>query len=117
MPIIKYKDGNNNWVETNISSLLLPDAYIKDASVSENTLTLTKKDDTEIVFTPSGGSGGGANADEATIITNAEGKLETAIGGKWVDGLVDGPVIATVYGTGQDVSQYITYNVKPVVCE
>ena len=85
MPIIKYNDGNK-WVETNISSLLLPDAYIKDASVSENTLTLTKKDDTEVVFTPSGGSGGGANADEATIITNAEGKLETAIGGKWVDG-------------------------------
>ena len=56
-------------------------------------------------------AGGGANADEATIITNAEGKLETAIGGKWVDGLVDGPTIATVYGTGQDVSEYITYNV------
>ena len=31
-----------------------PDAYIKDASVSGNTLTLTKKDDTEVVFTPSG---------------------------------------------------------------
>lgn len=36
-----------------------PDVYIKDASVSGNTLTLTKKDDTEVVFTPSGGSGGG----------------------------------------------------------
>lgn len=33
-----------------------PNAYIKDASVSGNTLTLTKKDDTEVVFTPSGGS-------------------------------------------------------------
>lgn len=33
-----------------------PDAYIKDASISGNTLTLTKKDDTEVVFTPSGGS-------------------------------------------------------------
>lgn len=31
-------------------------------------------------------AGGGASADEATIITNAEGKLETTIGGKWVDG-------------------------------
>ena len=30
-----------------------PQKYIKDASVSGNTLTLTKKDDTEIVFTPS----------------------------------------------------------------
>lgn len=36
------------------------DAYIKDASVSGNTLTLTKKDDTEVVFTPSGGSGDGS---------------------------------------------------------
>lgn len=35
------------------------DAYIKDASVNGNTLTLTKKDDTQVVFTPSGGSGGG----------------------------------------------------------
>lgn len=38
-----------------------PDAYIKNASVSGNTLTLTKKDDTEVVFTPSGGSGGGGS--------------------------------------------------------
>ena len=38
-----------------------PDAYIKNASVSGNTLTLTKKDDTEVVFTPSGGSSGGNN--------------------------------------------------------
>lgn len=30
-----------------------PEKYIKDASVSGNTLTLTKKDDTEVVFTPS----------------------------------------------------------------
>lgn len=37
-----------------------PEKYIKDASVSGNTLTLTKKDDTEVVFTPSGGSGGGS---------------------------------------------------------
>lgn len=36
-----------------------PEKYIKDASVSGNTLTLTKRDDTEVVFTPSGGSGGG----------------------------------------------------------
>ena len=38
-----------------------PNAYIKDASVSGNTLTLTKKDDTEVVFTPSGGSVGGVS--------------------------------------------------------
>lgn len=38
-----------------------PNAYIKDVSVNGNTLTLTKKDDTEVVFTPSGGSGGGVS--------------------------------------------------------
>lgn len=38
-----------------------PDAYIKAASVSGNTLTLTKKDDTNVVFTPSGGSSGSSN--------------------------------------------------------
>ena len=38
-----------------------PDVYIKDASVSGNTLTLTKKDNTNVVFTPSGGSGGGVS--------------------------------------------------------
>ena len=82
-------DGNTITIADGVISTkggVEPDAYIKDASVSGNTLTLTKKDDTEVVFTPSGGSGGGANADEATIITNAEGKLETTIGGKWVDG-------------------------------
>ena len=36
-----------------------PEKYIKDASVNGNTLTLTKKDDTQVAFTPSGGSGGG----------------------------------------------------------
>ncbi len=38
-----------------------PEKYIKDASVNGNTLTLTKKDDTEVAFTPSGGSGGGVS--------------------------------------------------------
>lgn len=38
-----------------------PEKYIKDASVSGNTLTLTKKDNTNVVFTPSGGSGGGVS--------------------------------------------------------
>ena len=61
MAVIKYKDGNE-WVEVSGGGgLLLPDEYIKDASVSGNTLTLTKKDDTEVVFTPSGGSGGGVS--------------------------------------------------------
>lgn len=47
-----------------------PDAYIKDASVSGNTLTLTKKDDTEVVFTPSGGSSGDGSSYTLPAATN-----------------------------------------------
>lgn len=89
-----------------------PDEYIKSATVDGNKLTLTKKDNTTVDFEPSGGgSGGGASADESTIITNAEGKLETAIGGKWVDGLVDGPVIIDIGTTSNDVSSILTYDI------
>lgn len=58
-------DGNTITIADGVISAVgssggEPDAYIKDASVSGNTLTLTKKDDTEIVFTPSGSGGSGA---------------------------------------------------------
>lgn len=46
----------NGVISSTASGSAEPDAYIKDASVSGNTLTLTKKDDTEVVFTPTGGS-------------------------------------------------------------
>lgn len=50
----------NGVISSTASGSTEPDAYIKDASVSGNTLTLTKKDNTNIVFTPSGGSSGGS---------------------------------------------------------
>ena len=56
-------DGNTITIADGVISSVgsaEPDAYIKDASVSGNTLTLTKKDNTNIVFTPSGGSSGGS---------------------------------------------------------
>ena len=49
----------NGVISSTASGSTEPDAYIKDASVSGNTLTLTKKDNTNVVFTPSGGSSGG----------------------------------------------------------
>ena len=52
-------DGNTITIADGVISSVgstEPDAYIKDASVSGNTLTRTKKDDTNVVFTPSGGS-------------------------------------------------------------
>lgn len=51
----------NGVISSTASGSAEPDAYIKDASVSGNTLTLTKKDDTNVVFTPSGGSSGGGS--------------------------------------------------------
>ena len=51
------------------SGLLLPNEYIKDASVSGNTLTLTKKDDTAVVFTP---SGGGSSAVQGYAFTSGK---------------------------------------------
>ena len=51
----------NGVISSTASGSAEPDAYIKDASVSGNTLTLTKKDNTNIVFTPSGGSSGGGD--------------------------------------------------------
>lgn len=88
----------------------IPTEYVKSASVDGNKLTLTNKDNTTVEFEPSGG-GSGANADEETIITNAEGKLETVIGGKWVDGLVDGPTIIDINTTSTDVSSILTYDI------
>ena len=55
--------GNNITIENGVISATggsggsEPDAYLKSASVSGNTLTLTNKDNTTINFTPSEGSG------------------------------------------------------------
>lgn len=54
-----------------------PNAYIKDASVSGNTLTLTKKDDTEVVFSPSGGSSG--SGDELQRIFNSQVHMTSVV--------------------------------------
>lgn len=52
----------NGVISSIASGTAEPDKYIKDASVSGNTLTLTKKDDTTINFTPiGGGSSGGVS--------------------------------------------------------
>ena len=65
-------DGNTITIADGVISSVgsaEPDAYIKDASVSGNTLTLTKKDDTEVVFTPTGGSSGGGDGYRLPVAT------------------------------------------------
>ncbi len=93
----------------------IPEPYILPMATT-STLGGVKPDGTTItvadgVISAVGGSSGRASADEETIITNAEGKLETAIGGKWVDGLVDGPVIIDINTTSTDVSSILTYDI------
>ena len=73
-------DGNTITITDGVISAVSsgggePSAYIKDASVSGNTLTLTKKDDTEVVFTPSGSGGSGVsgyNFTTNTLLTDDE---------------------------------------------
>ena len=67
----------NGVISSTASGSAEPDAYIKDASVSGNTLTLTKKDDTEVVFTPSGGSSGGS--DGLQRIFNSRPQVEDVV--------------------------------------
>lgn len=65
-------DGNTITITDGVISSVgsaEPDAYIKDASVSGNTLTLTKKDNTNVVFTPSGGSSGGGGGYTLPVAT------------------------------------------------
>ena len=65
-------DGNTITIADGVISSVgstEPDAYIKDASISGNTLTLTKKDDTEVVFTP---SGGGSSAVQGYAFTSGK---------------------------------------------
>ena len=52
--------------------------YLKSASVSGNTLTLTKGDDNTVTFTPSGGGGGSYTAGDGIDITNDTISLEVA---------------------------------------
>ena len=61
--VCQYRDAGTVWLtERNRWAYIPeggsePDAYLKSASVSGNTLTLTNKDNTTVVFTPSEGSG------------------------------------------------------------
>lgn len=76
-------DGNTITITDGVISAVgsgggEPDAYIKDASISGNTLTLTKKDNTEVVFTPSGGSSGGSGSEWIYTTDETESGLYNA---------------------------------------
>lgn len=82
-----------------------PQKYIKDASVSGNTLTLTKKDDTTIDFTPSGGSGGAGVSGYAfssfqTFTGEDKAHLKEVITGKNIYMSIDGLTVIRMMSIG-----------------
>ena len=82
-----------------------PQKYIKDASVSGNTLTLTKKDDTTIDFTPSGGSGGAgvsgyAFSSSQTFTGEDKAHLKEVITGKNIYMSIDGLTVIRMFSIG-----------------
>lgn len=66
----------NGVISSTASGSAEPDAYIKDASVSGNTLTLTKKDNTNVVFTP---SGSGGSSDGLQRIFNSQSQINDVV--------------------------------------
>ena len=56
----KLEAGDNITIVDGTISASHPARYIKSADVSGNTLNLTYNNDTSVVFTPTGGSGGGS---------------------------------------------------------
>lgn len=90
-----------------------PDAYIKEASVSGNTLTLTKKDNSTVVFTPEGGSGGGSTtvykfSTNVKITPEMKAQLIDCANNREKITLIDGEIVICIdidYNNGSDISK------------
>lgn len=67
---LKTVNGESLVGTGNITISGEPAEYLKSASVSGNTLTLTKKDNSTVVFTPTTGGGGSAESVDWSNITN-----------------------------------------------
>ena len=100
-------DGNTITIADGVISSVgstEPDAYIKDASVSGNTLTLTKKDDTEVVFTP---SGGGSSAVQGytfisgkTLTDEDKAHLLEIRSNPLIPMYINGSLVSSIYNSG-----------------
>lgn len=67
---LKTVNGESLVGSGNITISGEPAEYLKSAAVSGNTLTLTKKDNSTVVFTPTTGGGGSAESVDWSNITN-----------------------------------------------
>ena len=103
----------NGVISSTASGLAEPDAYIKDASVSGNTLTLTKKDNTNIVFTPSGGSSGGVSGyaftSSETLTDEQKLHLKEAYLNKNIHITIDGLTVIRIFSMGSKMA-YVVIN-------
>lgn len=108
-------DGNTITIADGVISAVgsgggEPDAYIKDASVSGNTLTLTKKDNTNVVFTPSGGlSGGGGYAFTSSQTFTDEDKihLKEVYLNKNIHMTIDGLTVIRIFSMGSKMAHVV----------
>ena len=100
-------DGNTITIADGVISSVgstEPDVYIKDASVSGNTLTLTKKDDTEVVFTPSGGGSsavqGYAFTSGKTLTDEDKAHLLEIRSNPLIPMYINGSLVSRIYNSG-----------------
>lgn len=102
----------NGVISSTASGSAEPDAYIKDASVSGNTLTLTKKDNTNVVFTPSGGSSGGggyAFTSSQTFTDEDKIHLKEVYLNKNIHMTIDGLTVIRIFSIGSKMA-YVVIN-------
>ncbi len=100
--------GNNITIaDDGTISASHPARYIRSAGVSGNTLSLTYNDDTSVVFTPTGGSGGGSGgvsgyAFESTqILTDTDkARLKEIYNSKNIHMTIDGLTVIRIMSLG-----------------
>lgn len=113
-------DGNTITIADGVISSVgstEPDAYIKDASVSGNTLTLTKKDNTEVVFTPSGGSSSAVQGYEftsgKTLTDEDKAHLLEIQSNPLIPMYINGSLVSKIYSGGNYI-QFRVIEIKGV---
>lgn len=94
-----------------------PEKYIKDASVSGNTLTLTKRDDTEVVFTPSGGGSsavqGYAFTSGKTLTSEDKAHILEIQSNPLIPMYINGSLVSKIYSGGSYI-QFRVIEIKGV---
>ena len=111
------QEEKNQIITEAASGVTIPVATTETAGkVKPDGTTITVDADGTIHSAGGGGSGSGGSVsiDNKTIVQNKNGTIETVIGGCFVDGLVDGPIIVDLdpaYGKGGEIGPWLTYDI------